>query len=119
MTARRVIIDTDPGLDDAVAILLAFASPELEVLGLTVVGMHALVYGLDIRGQHRLPEGRSHLAMFVSLSITGYVLALLTSAWVLWVLGRLDGLGHMETLHMVLVLGLPAGLGAAAARVVL
>ena len=34
MTARRVIIDTDPGLDDAVAILLAFASPELEVLGL-------------------------------------------------------------------------------------
>jgi purine nucleosidase len=37
MTARRVIIDTDPGLDDAVAILLAFASPELEVLGLTAV----------------------------------------------------------------------------------
>ena len=37
MTSRRIIIDTDPGLDDAVAILLAFASPELEVLGLTAV----------------------------------------------------------------------------------
>lgn len=35
--ARKIIIDTDPGQDDAVAILLALASPELEVLGLTVV----------------------------------------------------------------------------------
>lgn len=33
-----VIIDTDPGHDDAIAILLALASPELEVLGLTTVG---------------------------------------------------------------------------------
>lgn len=38
MTApRRIIIDTDPGQDDAVAILLALASPELEVLGITAV----------------------------------------------------------------------------------
>ncbi|MEM6617702.1 MAG: nucleoside hydrolase [Pseudomonadota bacterium] len=35
--ARPIIIDTDPGQDDAVAILLALASPELEVLGLTCV----------------------------------------------------------------------------------
>ncbi len=34
---HRVIIDTDPGQDDAVAILLALASPEIEVLGLTAV----------------------------------------------------------------------------------
>jgi purine nucleosidase len=35
---RRIIIDTDPGLDDAVAILLALAaSEELEVLGLVAV----------------------------------------------------------------------------------
>lgn len=36
-TSRKIIIDTDPGQDDAVAILLALASPELEVLGLTCV----------------------------------------------------------------------------------
>lgn len=35
--ARRIIIDTDPGQDDAVAILLALASPELEVLGVVAV----------------------------------------------------------------------------------
>jgi purine nucleosidase len=32
-----IIIDTDPGQDDAVAILLALASPELDVLGITAV----------------------------------------------------------------------------------
>jgi purine nucleosidase len=34
---RKIIIDTDPGQDDAVAILLALASDELEVLGITCV----------------------------------------------------------------------------------
>jgi len=34
---QKIIIDTDPGQDDAVAILLALASPELEVLGITAV----------------------------------------------------------------------------------
>lgn len=36
-TPQRVIIDTDPGIDDAMAILLALNSPELEVEALTVV----------------------------------------------------------------------------------
>ena len=38
MGAQKIIIDTDPGQDDAVAILLALASPEeIEVLGITAV----------------------------------------------------------------------------------
>ena len=38
MTQRKIIIDTDPGQDDAVAILLALASPdELDILGITCV----------------------------------------------------------------------------------
>lgn len=37
MTRQRIIIDTDPGVDDAIALWLALASPELEVLGITVV----------------------------------------------------------------------------------
>ncbi len=35
--AQKIIIDTDPGIDDAMAILAALHSPELEVLGLTTV----------------------------------------------------------------------------------
>ena len=34
--AKRVIIDTDPGVDDCAAILLALASPELQVDALTI-----------------------------------------------------------------------------------
>lgn len=38
MSPRKTIIDTDPGQDDAVAILLALASPEeIEVLGIVAV----------------------------------------------------------------------------------
>lgn len=38
MAPRKIIIDTDPGQDDAGAILLALASPEdIEVLGITAV----------------------------------------------------------------------------------
>lgn len=34
---KKILFDTDPGIDDACAILLALASPELSVEGLTVV----------------------------------------------------------------------------------
>ncbi len=35
------VIDTDPGIDDALALLLAWGSPELDVLALTVVAGNA------------------------------------------------------------------------------
>ena len=35
--ARKLIIDTDPGIDDAMAIFLALKSPELDVIGLTTI----------------------------------------------------------------------------------
>lgn len=34
---KKIIIDTDPGVDDAMAILLALRSPEVEVIGLTTI----------------------------------------------------------------------------------
>jgi len=42
--ARPIIIDTDPGIDDALAIMLAAASPEVEILGLVAVAGNV---GLD------------------------------------------------------------------------
>jgi purine nucleosidase len=52
---RRVIIDTDPGTDDAMAILLALNSPELRVEAMTVVpgnvtGAQALENALGLMG---------------------------------------------------------------------
>ena len=38
---KKVIIDVDPGTDDALALIAAFNSPELDVLGVTTVGGNA------------------------------------------------------------------------------
>ena len=35
--AQKIIIDTDPGIDDAMAIHMAFADSRLDVVGLTTV----------------------------------------------------------------------------------
>ncbi|MGH3880806.1 MAG: nucleoside hydrolase [Actinophytocola sp.] len=62
----KVVIDTDPGVDDALAILLAAASPELELVGLTTVfgncavdvaTRNALVL-LDVAGRADVPVAR-------------------------------------------------------------
>ncbi len=65
MTRRPIIIDTDPGLDDAIAILLAFASPELEVLGLTAVAGNVAL-DLTAANARRLCElaGRRDVRVF-------------------------------------------------------
>jgi len=45
---RKIIIDTDPGTDDAMAIMLALNSPELDVRAFTVVpGNVTAEQGLD------------------------------------------------------------------------
>jgi purine nucleosidase len=62
---RKIIIDTDPGQDDAVAILLALASPELEVLGLTAVAGNVALHHTE-RNARTICElaGRSDLRVF-------------------------------------------------------
>ena len=35
--STRILLDCDPGHDDAIALLLALASPEVELLGVTTV----------------------------------------------------------------------------------
>jgi inosine-uridine nucleoside N-ribohydrolase len=37
MARKKIIIDTDPGVDDAMAIYFALCSPELELVGLTTI----------------------------------------------------------------------------------
>lgn len=41
MSQRKIILDCDPGHDDAIAIILAAARPELEILGITTVSGNA------------------------------------------------------------------------------
>lgn len=51
--ARAVVIDTDPGIDDAVAILLALVSPEFDVRGVTTVAGN-LGIGVTTRNAGRI-----------------------------------------------------------------
>ncbi len=37
MTVQKIIIDTDPGIDDAMAVLFACLSPDIELVGLTSI----------------------------------------------------------------------------------
>ncbi|MEM9636199.1 MAG: nucleoside hydrolase [Pseudomonadota bacterium] len=66
MSPRKIIIDTDPGQDDAVAILLALASPEdIEVLGITCVAGNVPLH-LTSKNARIVCElaGRSDIAVF-------------------------------------------------------
>ena len=83
MSPRPIIIDTDPGQDDAVAIMLALANPDaLEVLGLTAVAGNVrleLTLGnalklLELVGRTDIPvfAGASH-PLVVKLETAEYV----------------------------------------------
>ncbi|MGA1025806.1 MAG: nucleoside hydrolase [Lutimaribacter sp.] len=66
MQARKIIIDTDPGQDDAVAILLALASPdEIDLLGITCVAGNVPL-ALTARNARMICElaGRPDIAVF-------------------------------------------------------
>jgi purine nucleosidase/pyrimidine-specific ribonucleoside hydrolase len=38
---QKVVLDMDPGIDDALALILALKSPEVQVLGITTVAGNA------------------------------------------------------------------------------
>lgn len=66
MTARKIIIDCDPGQDDAVALLLAMASPdELDILGITTVAGNVSL-NLTQRNARMMCDiaGRSDVAVY-------------------------------------------------------
>lgn len=71
---KKIIIDTDPGIDDAIAIFVALQSPEIEVIGLTTIfgNVHTTLatrnalHLLEIAGRTDIPvaEG-SHITITV------------------------------------------------------
>ena len=70
MTERQpLIIDTDPGQDDAVAILLALASPEIHLLGITTVAGNVPLDLTEVNARKICDlAGRQDVPVFAGLS---------------------------------------------------
>lgn len=81
--------------------------------------MHGFVYSVAFRGAAEHREQASFHSLFLRYTLAGYAVALLLSAWLLWCFGRLDGLSASAALRAVVVLGFPAAVGAASARLIL
>jgi putative integral membrane protein (TIGR02587 family) len=92
------------------SILLALAS---------LVIMHAFVYAVEFRWQVALHPDTPFWSVLLRFTLVGYAVALLISVYVLWTFGRTDGMHLAEMVQVIIVLGFPAAVGAAAARLIL
>ena len=101
---------------------LAFRMSQAHALALVALSlalMHAFVYGVAFHGR---PGGHERIPawnLFLRFTIAGYAIALLLGGYILWSFGRLDGVSLLVAVKAVAVVGFPAGIGAAAARLIL
>ena len=86
---------------------------------LSVAVLYAFVYALNFHGGEELPQDVGWTVAIIRHSVAEYGIALIISAYVLWTFGRMDGASLEQTVTMITVLGFPAALGAAAARLVI
>jgi putative integral membrane protein (TIGR02587 family) len=91
----------------------------LALIGVSLAIMHAFVYAVEFRGQTSTHPELSVWSEFLRLTVVAYALALLVCLYALWSFGRSDGLALGELLMQTVVLGFPAAIGAAAARLIL
>jgi putative integral membrane protein (TIGR02587 family) len=103
-------------------ILIAYQMSPWHTLALgvlSIVLLHVLVYTVGFSGQESRPEGGTFRSTFFHFTLAGYGIALLISFYVLWTFGRTEDVAPTEIANMVVVLGFPASLGAATARLVI
>jgi putative integral membrane protein (TIGR02587 family) len=104
-------------------VLISYQMTEWHAIGLALLSltiMHAFVYAVEFKGQEApLPEDTSIWSLFLRFTIVGYAIALLMSLYVLWTFGQTEGMALEQILMATVVLGFPAAVGAAAARLIL
>ncbi len=103
-------------------VLIAYKMTPWHVLltvAVSLVIMHVFVYEVDFKGQEQPPEDSTPWSVFLHYSIVGYFVVFLTSLYILWTFGRIDGVALASIVNYGVVLSLPGALGAAAARLIL
>lgn len=91
----------------------------LVLVPFSLVIMHGFVYATEWKGGTALTPDTPWWSAFVRFTVVGYVVALAISAYVLWTFGRFDGLALERAVQITVVLGFPAAIGAAAARLII
>lgn len=97
-------------------ILIAYKATALHVLALIALSLlllHLIVFNAGFAGQE---EADRPLHAFMDFTLPGYAIALGISLFALYVFGRTDGLSVQGVAQIAIVLGFPAAIGAAAAR---
>jgi putative integral membrane protein (TIGR02587 family) len=103
-------------------VLISYQMTEWHAIALIILSliiMHAFVYAVEFKGQGSIPPEVSFWSVFLRFTIVGYALVLLISFYMLWTFGQTEGMAVEQILRAVLVLGFPAAVGAAAARLIL
>lgn len=120
MTGGAVFVAFNVAPTDEVARIADIATPwhVLALALLSILLLHVLVYRVEFAGQEPWPEGVGFAGVFIRYGLAGYGVALAVSLYVLWTFGRLEGDGFGQAVMMTAILGFPASLGAATARLV-
>lgn len=85
----------------------------LAIIAVSVALLHLIVFNVGFAGQ----EEQGHpMGAFLHYTLPGYVIALAASLAMLWVFGRTEDHAASAIVMAAVVLGFPAALGAAAAR---
>lgn len=103
-------------------ILIAYKVTPYHVLALCLLSiaiMHGFVYALHFKGSHQLHEGQQWWQSFIRFTLPGYVIAIAISIYTLWTFERLDHTSLSQIMNAAVILGVPASIGAASARLIL
>jgi putative integral membrane protein (TIGR02587 family) len=102
-------------------LVIAFTMTPWHAVALAIVSMlmlHGFVYTVGFAGQEERPENAGFWLTFLHFTVAGYGIALIVSYYVLWTFERTTGVDIAQIASMAVVLGFPAALGAATARLV-
>jgi len=84
----------------------------------TLLIMHAFAIASSHATAADLQHWVAHRQVFLRITCMGYLLAVVISLFMLWVFGSVDEHNLHNTIKVSVVLGFPAGIGAAAARLI-
>jgi putative integral membrane protein (TIGR02587 family) len=102
-------------------ILIAYTMTPWHAVALALISvamLHGFVYTVGFAGQEERPDYAGFWLTFLHFTIAGYGIALLVSLYALWIFERTSGVSLTDTAITIVVLGFPAALGAAVARLI-